>query len=171
MYLIDAFLLNTSFNKNLDFPSLEYCIIELVNHIGLSFLYRRYFLKHLTKIHFVTLISHSLEEWKSLFIRLTFYARDILLSPFFCPAFNERILLILQTSLWSNLHPDQVIGTAAVVKNIDCSTATVDDIREVRSKFLSSIRGEGTRLCGFSGWFDVHFRVSWAPVHPYYGAC
>lgn len=83
-----------------------------------------------------------------------------MLSPFFCPAFNERILLILQTSLWSNLHPDQVIGTAAVVKNIDCSTATVDDIREVRSKFLSSIRGEGTRLCGFSGWFDVHFRVS-----------
>ncbi|KAJ4826923.1 Protein arginine N-methyltransferase prmt10 [Turnera subulata] len=65
-----------------------------------------------------------------------------------------------QTSLWQNLHPQQVIGTAAVVKEIDCSTASVADIVEVRSNFASTITSDNTRLCGFGGWFDVHFRGS-----------
>lgn len=101
----------------------------------------------------------ALDDWYSFLKETkTYYGVDmsVLTKPFS----EEQKKYYLQTSLWSNLHPDQVIGTAAVVKNIDCSTATVDDIREVRSKFLSSIRGEGTRLCGFSGWFDVHFRGS-----------
>lgn len=101
----------------------------------------------------------ALDDWYSFLKETkTYYGVDmsVLTKPFS----EEQKKYYLQTSLWSNLHPDQVIGTAAVVKNIDCSTATVDDICEVRSKFLSSIRGEGTRLCGFSGWFDVHFRGS-----------
>lgn len=70
----------------------------------------------------------------------------------------------LQTSSWNNLHPHQVIGTAALVKEIDCLTATVDDILKVRSNISSSITLENTRFCGFGGWFDVHFRVSWSLV-------
>lgn len=68
--------------------------------------------------------------------------------------------LKLQTSLWDNLHPDQVIGTAAIVKEIDCLTATVDDILNVRADILSSINCEKASFCGYAGWFDVHFRVS-----------
>lgn len=68
--------------------------------------------------------------------------------------------LKLQTSLWDNLHPDQVIGTAAIVKEIDCLTATVDDILNVRANILSSINCEKATFCGYAGWFDVHFRVS-----------
>ncbi|KAG6658546.1 hypothetical protein CIPAW_04G169600 [Carya illinoinensis] len=71
---------------------------------------------------------------------------------------EEQRKYYLQTSLWSNLHPHQVIGTAAVVKEIDCLTVTVNDILEVRSNLSSSITLENTRLCGFGGWFDVHFR-------------
>lgn len=52
-----------------------------------------------------------------------------------------------------------MIGTAAVVCEIDCLTATVHDIAEVRSQFSSTIT-TNSRLCGFGGWFDVHFRVS-----------
>ena len=66
----------------------------------------------------------------------------------------------LQTSLWNNLHPNQVVGTAAVIKEIDCLTVTVIDILNVRASISSSITTEETRLCGFAGWFDVHFRVS-----------
>lgn len=106
-----------------------------------------------------------------MFINLNFYAREIVLGLLFCPTTNKSMLLTLQTSLWSNLHPHQVIGTAAVVKEIDCSTATVDDILKVKSKFLSSITGESTRLCGFGGWFDVHFRVSWVSVHLIIALC
>ncbi|XP_021895227.1 protein arginine N-methyltransferase PRMT10 [Carica papaya] len=71
---------------------------------------------------------------------------------------DEQEKYYLQTSLWNNLHPHQVNGTAALVKEIDCLTATVDDISLVESKLSSSINIERTRLCGFAGWFDVHFR-------------
>ncbi|WJZ98062.1 hypothetical protein VitviT2T_016617 [Vitis vinifera] len=74
------------------------------------------------------------------------------------PFSEEQRKYYLQTSLWNNLHPHQVVGTAAIIKEIDCLTATVDDICEVRSNFSSSILIENTRLCGFGGWFDVHFR-------------
>ncbi|KAJ8751584.1 hypothetical protein K2173_016831 [Erythroxylum novogranatense] len=73
---------------------------------------------------------------------------------------EEQRKYYLQTSLWQNLHPHQVIGTTAVVKEIDCLTATVNDILEVRSNFSSSVTLENSRLCGFAGWFDVHFRGS-----------
>lgn len=71
----------------------------------------------------------------------------------------------MQTSLWNNLHPNQVIGTPATVKEIDCLTATVNDIAELRSNFTSVIKCN-TRFCGFSGWFDVHFRVRWYSCIP-----
>ncbi|XVE98276.1 hypothetical protein REPUB_Repub03eG0091700 [Reevesia pubescens] len=79
---------------------------------------------------------------------------SVLTSPFS----EEQEKYYLQTSLWSNLHPHQVIGTAAVIKDIDCLTATVNDILQVTSTFSSAISMEQTRLCGFAGWFDVHFR-------------
>ncbi|KAL4653997.1 hypothetical protein ACB092_01G346300 [Castanea dentata] len=74
------------------------------------------------------------------------------------PFSEEQKKYYLQTSSWNNLHPHQVIGTAALVKEIDCLTATVDDILKVRSDISSSITLENTRFCGFGGWFDVHFR-------------
>ncbi|PQQ20249.1 protein arginine N-methyltransferase PRMT10 [Prunus yedoensis var. nudiflora] len=81
----------------------------------------------------------SMEDW----YRFTdqtknYYGVDmsVLTKPFS----QEQKKYYLQTSMWNNLHPHQVIGTAATVKEIDCLTAS------------------NTRLCGFGGWFDVHFR-------------
>jgi len=86
----------------------------------------------------------------------TYYGVDmsVLAKPFS----EEQKKYYLQTSLWNNLHPQQVIGTAAVVKEIDCLTATVSDILKLGSNFSSSITSENTRLCGFGGWFDVQFK-------------
>jgi len=86
----------------------------------------------------------------------TYYGVDmsVLTKPFS----EEQKKYYLQTSSWNNLHPHQVIGTAAIVKEIDCLTATVNDILKVSSNISSSINLENTRFCGFGGWFDVHFR-------------
>ncbi|XP_039071700.1 protein arginine N-methyltransferase PRMT10-like isoform X1 [Hibiscus syriacus] len=74
------------------------------------------------------------------------------------PFSEEQEKYYLQTSLWNNLHPNQVIGTAAVIKDIDCLTASVNDILQIKSSFSAAISMVSTRFCGFAGWFDVHFR-------------
>lgn len=74
------------------------------------------------------------------------------------PYSAEQKKYYLQTSLWDNLHPDQVIGTASILKEIDCLTATVHDILNVRANVLSSINCDNASFCGYAGWFDVHFR-------------
>lgn len=88
----------------------------------------------------------------------TYYGVDM--NVFTKPFADEQRKYYLQTSLWNNLHPDQIIGEAMVIKEIDCLTARVADIQEVRASISTSISAENTRLCGFAGWFDVHFRGS-----------
>ncbi|KAK8962752.1 Protein arginine N-methyltransferase PRMT10 [Platanthera guangdongensis] len=73
---------------------------------------------------------------------------------------EEHEKYYLKTSLWNNLHPSQLIGHPAIVKEIDCLAATVDDIRDVSAKFMLPINMERTRLSAFAGWFDVRFRGS-----------
>ncbi|XP_039123404.1 protein arginine N-methyltransferase PRMT10-like [Dioscorea cayenensis subsp. rotundata] len=81
---------------------------------------------------------------------------NVLLKPY--REENERYHL--KKSLWSNIVPSQVIGTSAVIKEIDCLTATLDEIREHHVKFSLRINLDRTRLSEFAGWFDVHFRGS-----------
>lgn len=101
----------------------------------------------------------SMDDWHCFMNETkTYYGVDmsVLTKPFS----EEQKKYYLQTSLWNNLHPDQVVGAPALVKDIDCSTVTVDDILEVRSNLSSTISLENPRICGFGGWFDVHFRGS-----------
>ncbi|KAK9060731.1 hypothetical protein SSX86_021437 [Deinandra increscens subsp. villosa] len=71
---------------------------------------------------------------------------------------EEQKKYYLQNSLWNNLHPNQVVGSAAILKEIDCLTVTVEDILKVEATVSSTITKEDSRLCGFAGWFDVHFK-------------
>lgn len=88
----------------------------------------------------------------------TYYGVDmsVLTKPFS----EEQEKYYLQTSLWNNLHPHQVVAKPAIIKDIDCLTVTVKDILNVQASFSSSIEVENTRLSGFGGWFDVQFRGS-----------
>ncbi|KAL0333921.1 UNVERIFIED_CONTAM: protein arginine N-methyltransferase PRMT10 [Sesamum angustifolium] len=101
----------------------------------------------------------AMQDWRS-FVDETksFYGVDmsVLTNPFT----EEQKKYYLQTSLWNSLHPDQIIGTCMVVKEIDCLMATINDIRNVHASISSSITEENMRFCGFGGWFDVHFRGS-----------
>ncbi|KAF2570506.1 hypothetical protein F2Q70_00004943 [Brassica cretica] len=86
----------------------------------------------------------------------TYYGVDmsVLTKPFA----EEQEKYYIQTGMWNDLNPLQVIGTPTIVKEMDCLTATVSEIEEVRCNVTSVINGQNTRLCGFGGWFDVHFR-------------
>ena len=69
------------------------------------------------------------------------------------------LCILLQSSIWNNLHPNQVIGQPAVIKEMDCLTATIEEIREVRAQVSLPINRDRTRMAALAGWFDVHFRV------------
>ncbi|XP_058112684.1 protein arginine N-methyltransferase PRMT10 [Magnolia sinica] len=101
----------------------------------------------------------SMSDWHS-FLDDTEAYYGVDMSVLTKPFRDEQKKYYLQTSLWNNLHPHQVIGTPAIIKEIDCLTTTVNEIVNVKAKFSSSITVEKTRLCGFAGWFDVHFRGS-----------
>ncbi|KAG8372712.1 hypothetical protein BUALT_Bualt12G0095200 [Buddleja alternifolia] len=73
---------------------------------------------------------------------------------------EQRKYYMQVTSIWNNLHPNQIIGTPTIIMEMDCLTTTVEDIRTVRASISSSITEENARFCGFAGWFDVHFRGS-----------
>ncbi|CAA0833669.1 Protein arginine N-methyltransferase PRMT10 [Striga hermonthica] len=103
--------------------------------------------------------EEAMKDWHSFVNETkTYYGVDmsVLTNPFN----QEQRKYYLQTSIWNNLHPNQIIGTPVIIKEIDCSTTSVDDIRSVRASISSSITQENARFCGFAGWFDVHFRGS-----------
>uniref|UniRef100_J3LQI2 Uncharacterized protein n=1 Tax=Oryza brachyantha TaxID=4533 RepID=J3LQI2_ORYBR len=68
-----------------------------------------------------------------------------------------------KSSIWNNLHPNQVIGQTVVIKEIDCLLATVDEIREVRAQVTMPIKIDMARLAALAGWFcsfsmrDTHY--------------
>jgi hypothetical protein len=80
-----------------------------------------------------------------------------------CSIFIEqhihRHVLFFQTSLWCNLDPNQIIGTPAVIKEIDCLRATVDEICTVTAQLMLPINVDRSRLSAYAGWFDVQFKV------------
>ncbi|KAI7733994.1 hypothetical protein M8C21_014332 [Ambrosia artemisiifolia] len=98
-----------------------------------------------------------MDEWNG-FVRETKSSYGVDMSVLTKPFSEEQKKYYLQTSLWNNLVPNQVVGTAAILKEIDCLTVTVDDILKVEASISSTISKEDTWLCGFGGWFDVHFK-------------
>eukprot|EP00249_Psilotum_nudum_P001873 c14613_g1_i1 orf=303-1472(-) len=73
---------------------------------------------------------------------------------------DEQRRYYLQTSLWNNLYPNQIIGTPVAIKEFDCHTAILEDVASVHSAFRIPFTAGPTKFCGFAGWFDVHFRGS-----------
>ncbi|XP_019432103.1 PREDICTED: protein arginine N-methyltransferase PRMT10-like [Lupinus angustifolius] len=107
--------------------------------------------------HKVADYQSAMDDWHG-FVDETKTCYGVDMSTLTNPFSEEQRKYYLQTSLWNNLHPHQVIGTAAIIKDIDCLTATVPEIEKVRSNFSLSITTDNMKLCGFGGWFDVHFR-------------
>ena len=77
---------------------------------------------------------------------------------------QEQQEYFLATAIWKDLDSAQLLGEPAVLKRLDLLTCTLEDITEVKASFRVALdlagHPTGTRLCGFAGWFDVHFRGS-----------
>lgn len=73
---------------------------------------------------------------------------------------DEQKKYYLQTSLWNNLYPNQIVGSPVIVKEFDCLTATLKDVASVNSAFRIALSGSHLKVSGFAGWFDVHFKGS-----------
>jgi len=101
----------------------------------------------------------AMDDW-NLFVQDTQTYYGVNMNALTKPYRAEHEKYYLKSSIWNNLHPNQVIGQPAVIKEIDCLTATVDEIQEVRAQVMLPISLEGTRLSALAGWFDVHFRGS-----------
>ncbi|KAL6578381.1 Protein arginine N-methyltransferase prmt10 [Orobanche minor] len=101
----------------------------------------------------------AMQDWHG-FIKETKAYYGVDMSTLTRPFNEEQKKYYLQTSLWNNLHPNQIIGTPMIIKEIDCLTTSVEDIRDVRASVSSPIIEEHARFSGFGGWFDVHFRGS-----------
>ncbi|KAH7446750.1 hypothetical protein KP509_01G072300 [Ceratopteris richardii] len=71
---------------------------------------------------------------------------------------EEQKKYYLQSALWNKLHPSQIIGTPFIIKEFDCLTATVQDVASVHSSFQVELEEGHSKISGFAGWFDVHFK-------------
>ncbi len=50
------------------------------------------------------------------------------------------------------------------MKEFDCRTATLEEVSSVHSSFRIPLDSGHRSLCGFAGWFDVHFKVRNVPT-------
>ncbi|CAM6100257.1 unnamed protein product [Calypogeia fissa] len=103
--------------------------------------------------------QHSMADW-GCFLQDTNDHYNVDMSVLSNSYREEQKKYFLQTSMWNSLYPNQVIGHPVVVKEFDCLTCTMEEIERVYSRFRIPLHPGHSRVCGFAGWFDVHFKGS-----------
>ncbi len=78
----------------------------------------------------------------------------------------EQTSYYLQTSLWADVAPGQLLGPPVVLASYDLNTISVEDIQRPRGSFEMTLEGvgPGVGVDALCGWFDVDFRGS--DAHP-----
>ncbi|CAI7793584.1 unnamed protein product [Closterium sp. NIES-54] len=72
----------------------------------------------------------------------------------------EQQKYFLQTGCWESLYPSQVLGRPVMIREIDCATATVADVEEVKAHFTTRAFAADKAVNAIGGWFDVLFKGS-----------
>ncbi|KAG6549207.1 hypothetical protein Mapa_009193 [Marchantia paleacea] len=103
--------------------------------------------------------QHSMADW-GCFLQDTSDHYNVDMSCLSNPYKEEQTKYFLQTSMWNSLYPNQIIGQPVIIKEFDCLTTTMEEVSSVRSSFKLPFHPGHSRLCGFAGWFDVHFKGS-----------
>ena len=67
---------------------------------------------------------------------------------------------LVQTACWEALFPSQVIARPAILMEMDCHTATLEEVASVCSSFSMPCSQGMQHANAFGGWFDVTFKVS-----------
>jgi len=81
---------------------------------------------------------------------------------------EEQRQYFLQTSSWSDIAPDQLLGPPAVLASYDLNAVTVADILRPSADFELAVEEAGAQggVDALCGWFDVDFRGSDANPAP-----
>eukprot|EP00897_Mesotaenium_endlicherianum_P007065 jgi/Mesen1/6387/ME000329S05556 len=103
--------------------------------------------------------ENSVRDW-SAFEQDTKYHFQVDMSVLTDAYETEQRKFFLQTSMWDNLFPHQIVGQSALVKEMDCKTASVAEIECIRSEFRMPMLPASSVVSGFAGWFDVQFKGS-----------
>jgi len=96
---------------------------------------------------------------------------------------KEHADYYLASSVWCELKPSDLLTESIIIKEIDCNTCTLEEIKSVdfsfslkiNRKFVANKKGtsgggrhsnrhrnfiENSKLTGFAGWFEVDFKGS-----------
>lgn len=101
--------------------------------------------------------EHSMADW-SVFSQDTLDEFGVDMRALSDAYDKEQRKYFLQTACWNTLYPNQVMGVPALVKEMDCKTATLEDISTVSSDFSMPVFPSSSEINGFAGWFDVQFK-------------
>lgn len=101
----------------------------------------------------------SLDEWNNFVGEVrAFYDVDL---RCLTKAFeSEQRDYLLQTATWSDVHPGNLLGQSAVLKEFDLQTISMDEVQgSIRSSFELLVTRPGP-IQGLAGFFDATFRGS-----------
>eukprot|EP00271_Cylindrocystis_brebissonii_P008517 TRINITY_DN22898_c0_g1_i2.p1 TRINITY_DN22898_c0_g1~~TRINITY_DN22898_c0_g1_i2.p1 ORF type:complete len:206 (-),score=35.20 TRINITY_DN22898_c0_g1_i2:561-1178(-) len=110
--------------------------------------------------------EYSLNDWRG-FVQDTQQNFGVNMGTLSTAYEEEQRKYFLQTSLWNSLYPDQVIGQPAIVKELDCKTASIEEIENIRANISMPMFKDASRISGFGGWFDVQFRGCKGDLAPF----
>jgi type I protein arginine methyltransferase len=79
---------------------------------------------------------------------------------------KEQEDYFLQTSQWTDVHPEQLMGPPVPFKKYDLKTLTLEELKAPLKTKLSMTFDMAGRVEAFCGWFDVSFEGS--PEQPAY---
>ncbi|CAM9260123.1 unnamed protein product [Phaeothamnion confervicola] len=71
---------------------------------------------------------------------------------------EEQTKYYILSSFWAELHPDQMVGPPAAVKQLDMHTCTLQEVQGVEQTPFSFEVDGNVHASGFAGWFNVDFR-------------
>ncbi|KAI3428836.1 hypothetical protein D9Q98_007653 [Chlorella vulgaris] len=73
---------------------------------------------------------------------------------------KEQLDYFSHTAAWTDIHPSQVVGTAAVFKTYDLHTLTLEELKApLNASFNIRVLEDGP-VDAYCGWFDTQFKGS-----------
>lgn len=103
--------------------------------------------------------KNSMDDWS----RFSTEMRDIYNVDMSCLSDRfekEQTDYYVYSSLWTELHPENVVGQPYVIKKLDLNTCTLADAECVRSTSYHFTVPFAMTVSGFAGWFTVDFAGS-----------
>ena len=99
---------------------------------------------------------HAMNDWDTFAQEMKqFYAVDM--KPLESSFEKEQADYYIYSSLWTELHPEHIVGQPVVIKRLDINTCTLADAANVPKTPIDISVPFTIRVSGLAGWFTVDF--------------